>query len=144
MRALVFLAVVLLLTSGFAIGQDVKRKGPGWNMEYGPFLASSVGTAESDKDDTLLANKALSIKVHKEATVCFDTDLLRFAAGWTGGWLDRSKTHHTSGKGTLPTRYQGEIRFRTPKGPGWAMGESFVDPRKDGRGPLPRSWAHYQ
>lgn len=138
------LALALLLAGPAASPQDKKRKGPGWNMDYGPFLASSVSTTDSDKDDVLIANKALSIKVGKNATFCFDTDLVRAGAGWTGGWLDFTKTHHVSGKGILPTRYQGEIRFRTPKGPGWARKGSFQDPRKDGRGPLPRDWAHFK
>ncbi len=118
----------------------------GARMDYGPFLSSTVSRAFSEKDADIHAYKGISIRVGKDrsATVCFDTDLLRMAAGWTGGFLDLSKTHQTREKGSLPTTRQGELRFATGKGPGWARDGSFRDPRPIARGPLPRDWAHYK
>ena len=34
-----------------------------------------------------VANKVRASIVGREAFMCFDTDLLRWAAGWTGGYL---------------------------------------------------------
>ncbi|PYI83411.1 MAG: heme-binding protein, partial [Verrucomicrobia bacterium] len=78
------------------------------------------------------------------AAVCFDTDTLRLAAAWTDGWLDVSKTHLDSYKGSHPALVQGAIQFDTKMGPGWAKGDDFNDPRALRNGPLPKNWAKYK
>src|SRR5687767_11537955 len=113
-------------------------------MNYGPFLSSTLARTKSEKDPDILAFKSISIRVAKDATVSFDTDLLRMAAGWTGGFLDLSETHLTTSKGKWPTRAGGPLKFSTKVGPGWARGDDFKDPRPDGRGPLPKDWAQYK
>jgi len=113
-------------------------------MDYGPFLSSTVSRAKSEKDGDVLAFKAITVKVGKDAALCFDTDLLRMAAGWTGGFLDLSETHLATSKGKWPTRAAGAVRFSTKPGPGWSKGDDFKDPRPDGRGPLPKDWAQYR
>ena len=35
-----------------------------------------------------VAMKGLAVRLGNDAAVLFDTDLLRFAAGWTGGFID--------------------------------------------------------
>jgi hypothetical protein len=93
----------------------------------------------------LVAAKGITIKVGPEATVCFDADLMRFAAGWTGGFLDLAKTNIGSYKGSLAALEEGVTQFRTGFGPGWSAGEKadFTDPRPDGEGPMPQSQARY-
>jgi len=152
----------LLIASGFAqnspgpksatatnksVQAEVKpkkeRKGTKWDlMDVGPFFSSGL----AGKHQTL---KALTIKLGTNATMCFDTELLRMSAGWTGGFL------------LLPTGRDGlegvpepvgTTTFSTPRGPGWAKGGSFEDPRpsapEDSKpkpcGPMPRDWAHWQ
>lgn len=116
----------------------------GRDMGYGPFLSSSVALKDSDAEESILADKAITVRVGEDAAFCFDADLLRAAGGWTGGFLNLEKTHHRSGKGTLPARIGGTPDFVTAKIPGWARNGSFDDPRKIRRGPLPRDWAHYK
>ena len=61
---------------------------PPWQaMDYGPFLTASI---EAPQPRTNIAYKGIAINLgvnfggeHNEA-VCFDTDLLRYSAGWTG------------------------------------------------------------
>ncbi len=115
-------------------------------MDYGPFLSSTVTRirSEKDKDSDVLAFKAITIKVGKDAAMCFDTELLRMAGGWTGGFLNLADTHLTTSKGSVPPHVQGSIKYATKMGPGWAKGDDFKDPRAGGRGPLPADWARYR
>ena len=87
--------------------------------------------------------KAIAIKVgeHDEASVCFDTDLLRYAAGWTGGFV---KVHGQRYGLIAAPSPAGEIQFTTENIPGWAKDGSFADPRQPTLGALPRDWAKYK
>ena len=123
--------------------QKKERKGTKWDlMEVGPFFSSGL----AGKHQTL---KALSIKVGPNATMCFDTELLRMSAGWHGGFL------------LLPTGRDGlegipepvgETVFSTPRGPGWSKAGIFDDPRHPAAedpkgkpcGPMPKDWAHWR
>jgi len=108
---------------------EVKAGGKGVKMDYGPFLTSTVSRVKYKADTDLLAYKCLSIRVAPDATACFDTDLVRMAGGWTGGFLDYSNTHLVSYKGSLPTTIQGTLKFSTE--------------RPDGLGPLPKEIARW-
>src|SRR5258708_3226449 len=68
-------------------------------MDYGPYLASSLRAPlrEAGKP-TVVAYKGISIKLGQRAFVCFDTELMRYAVGWTGEWLDLKRTHMTTSK----------------------------------------------
>ncbi len=130
------------------------------SMDYGPFLTYSLTDLITPKAlptskpnakppaprEDVIALKGINIKLpgSTQATVCFDTDTLRFAAGWTGGFLDLSKTNMTTPKGDYAARIQGTRAFATPAGPGWAKGDDFTDPRQGGFGNLPKDWAHYK
>lgn len=117
--------------------------GKGATMDYGSFLSSTVSRVKYRTDDDLLTYKGISIRVGPQATMCFDSDLLRWAGGWTGGFLDLSNTHLVSYKGSLPTTIQGTLKFTTPRGPGWAAGDDFSDPRPHPYGPLPVERGRY-
>src|SRR6185436_11409196 len=84
-------------------------------MDYGPFLSYSVIARWRSAEDraggfaygdampkTDLALKGISIKTDDQRTVCFDTDLMRVAGAWKGGFLDLSQTHQILLKGTHP------------------------------------------
>jgi hypothetical protein len=138
----VTLKTLLLLLLAFC--QDPKDAGKGTDMNYGPFLSSTVSRTKSEKDADILAFKAITIKVGKDAAICYDTDLLRMAGAWTGGFLDLSFTHMATSKGLFPTRPGAAIKFATKVGPGWGKGDDFKDPRPQNRGPLPKDWAQYK
>lgn len=145
-RALaIVIALTLLPTAGFA------QSRAGSQMDYGPFLAYSVSEdpgpiVKGHKPPVRvdIANKGLTIDVGNGAAVCFDQDTCRMAAGWTGGFLNLSKTHQASLKGSWDATPGGPIVFSTKIGPGWAKGDSFADPRPNHIGPLPKEWAHYK
>jgi hypothetical protein len=77
--------------------------------------------------------KGVAIKVGKESgvTVLFDTELLRWTAAWTGGFIQ-----FPPGRGGLEGQIKpaGEIAFTTSQVPGW--GGSATDPRPNHQGNL--------
>jgi hypothetical protein len=116
--------------------------GRGYDMDYGPFLDYTVQLTTNEA-----VTKGVTVKLAagtNTAAILFDTETLRYAAGWTGGWLDLSKTHLTTYKGELPPRVMGKRVFTNKPGPGWAKNGSFDDPRTTGVGPLPREWVKYR
>src|SRR6185295_17169007 len=133
-----------ILLCALLLLQDKKAPPKGADMEYGPFLSSTVSRARTKNDSDVLAFKGLTVKVGPNASMCYDTELLRLAAGWTGGFLDFTNTHLASPKGSVPTQVQGSLKYATKFGPGWAKGDDLKDPRAGGRGPLPKEWAQYK
>lgn len=134
---------------------------PGETMQYGPILSCSVeapapagspapkaGAADASPEELarLVAGKGIVIRLGDGANVCFDTDTLRLAAGWTDGFLKLAKTNIGSykGFGSGAAEIEGRMIFRTSNGPGWSTNPTFTDPRKDGAGPLPRDVAKYR
>jgi hypothetical protein len=115
-------------------------------MDLGPFFS---GYLQAPGVSGHVAYKGLSIKLGttNEAAVCFDTELMRMAYGWTGGFIDLP-----TGRDGLEgfAEVVGEEVFATPRLPGWARAGSFVDPRpafpkgEPHCGPLPRDWAHWR
>jgi len=125
-----------------------------WDLtDLGQFFSSGIEMNSPDgKGRVRPALKALSIRVgaNDEATVCFDTERLRWAAAWTGGFLKLP-----SGREGLEGVPQpvGEIAFSSMVAPGWASPSgSFEEPKppvRDGNelvsfGPLPREWAKWR
>ncbi len=110
-------------------------------MDYGPVIAETIRV---DWPEGNTALKGLAVRLDHGAAMVFDTDLLRWAAATEGGWIDLSRTSHTSYKGSRPASTEGEVVFATSAAPGWARGESFADPRPGGRGNLPKEWGHYR
>jgi hypothetical protein len=140
-------------------GQELDLAGPaaalegqhglakGLEMDYGPFVSYTINCRNRASNSTdNLAIKGIAIKLGSTnaATVCFDTDLVRFAAGWTGGFLDINTTHLASYKGTTEAFVAGKIQFSAPVVPGWTSGNNFADPRPLRNGPLPRELAKYR
>ncbi len=113
-------------------------------MDYGQFLSASI-KAPTPRDNNAI--KGIAIKVGaddaKEAAVCFDTDLLRVSAGWTGGFLKLYGTPFDGSHGSGP-EISGHQVFGTKQGPGWGRGDDLKDPRAEPFGPLPADWARYK
>ena len=87
--------------------------------------------------------KGLAIRVGNDASMLFDTELLRMAAGWTGGYITTRGVAFDGQHGVHPS-IVGDQKFGTTALPGWAdnRGE-FADPRPEPFGPLPDDQAHW-
>ena len=129
------------------------QTGKKWlDMNYGPYFSGSV---EAPGPGRNLTYKGLVLRLDgnwtsaagspDSATMLFDTDLLRFSAGWTGGLLNMRNISWDGSHGTHSTM-KGDPVFLNPRQPGWGKPEdgSFKDPRELPYGPLPRKWAHFK
>lgn len=121
-------------------------------MDYGSFLASSVTMPGANPEDPAgIIEKGVTVRLGTKdhpAAICFDTDLLCYRAGWTGGWLKLMGTPfdgtHRPPEGSRPMP-QGEIAVSAESGPGWASPDgNWNDPRARPYGPLPKSWGKYK
>jgi hypothetical protein len=124
--------------------EPIKPGQKGSTMDYGPFLSSTVSRVRYRKDSDLHALKGVTIRLGKDAAACFDTDTLRWAAVWTGGFLDLAGTHLVTSKGSIPPTLGGKEFLSTALGPGVSKGDDWKDPRPGPYGPLPRGWGRYQ
>lgn len=130
------------------------------NMDFGPFISNSLGKiigtdagkAFATKDG--IAVKGIVVKIdHKHgsldntpkltASTCFDTDLLRYAATWTDGFVDFSETNTGQLRGDQPAAGKGTLVFGLKPAPGVGINGKFTDGRKGGVGPLPYDYAKY-
>ncbi len=147
----------LLAALSFGIATSRLVAGPGANMEYAPILSCSLEAPKGEQGfaparapgggNPSVAMKAVVVRLgpHDEANVAFDTDLLRMAVGWTGGFMDFHWTNIANDKGdrTGAPVITGNIKFKTPELPGWIAGDDLTDPRKHKAGPLPKEKGHY-
>jgi uncharacterized protein DUF6797 len=119
---------------------------PKWQaMDYGPFISATIKVPLPQDN---VANKGIAIKIgaQGEGTMVFDTDLMRWAGGSTGGFLSYTGVAFDGAMGPNP-ELQGDIGFACSVGPGWRSeeeGNSFADPRERPFGPLPAKVAHYR
>ncbi|MEY4199242.1 MAG: hypothetical protein RLZZ265_982, partial [Verrucomicrobiota bacterium] len=110
---------------------------PGLIQDDFPFLKACIGAKFPGKND---ANKGIAIRLGTNAAMCFDQDLLRWSAGWTGGFVSTKGVTFDGSHGGHPELI-GEQQFGLRVQPGWADASgSFKDPRKEPYGPLPRAW----
>ena len=166
------LLCTLLMLPCFAVNA-ANKSGKGLDMDYGPFICYSLlrphmpavpgvkAVAEKHKDGDptphwkageLIATKGISVKLGTDAAICFDIDTCRYAAAWTGEFVDVSQSNLTRDQGPWPLIVKGALAFTSDDAPGWAKAGSFKDTRhansdprlKNGEGPLPRDWAHYR
>ena len=86
---------------------------------------------------------AVTLGPDKDAFLCFDTDLLRVSVGWTGDFL-KLGNYMKEISHPQPPEVGGNAAFGTRPGPGWAKDGDFTDPRPEGQGPLPATWAKYR
>ncbi len=122
-------------------GSHVKTGQPWRDMDYGPFLSTAVA-ANADN----LTYKGIIIPLTPELTggaVVFDTDLLRYSAGWIDGLIDFADVEFNGWHQSYPS-IEGKLLWQNPVGPGWAKDGSFEDTRSVPFGPLPKDWAHWK
>ncbi|MDE2680842.1 MAG: hypothetical protein OSB29_05700 [Verrucomicrobiota bacterium] len=133
--------IILSLTVSFSAEVRAQKKAV-WQQKLSkhlqadfPYTKAAVRT-QFPKNN--VANKGMAIIVGSEAFMCFDTDLLRWAAGWTGGYITEDGVSFKGNHGASP-RIAGEQKFGTPPIAGWADAKgSFADSRPEPFGPLPR------
>src|SRR6185295_7225758 len=110
--------VWMFVGAGPALLASAATTGRGYDMDYGPFLDYTVQLATNN-----VVTKGVTVRFGRgadSAAILFDTETLRYAAGWTGGWLNVSTTHLATYKGELPPRIAGQLLFTNEPGPGWA------------------------
>lgn len=106
-----------------------------------PFTSACVGAPfPGPKND---AHKGVAIKLGNDAYMCFDTDLLRMAFGWTGKYLNFIGVAYDGQHGPHPT-IAGDQVFGTHQLPGVAdeLGE-FKDTRPEPYGPISEEIGHW-
>ena len=123
--------VSLLLISITAIvqAQDV----PAWRQKLSRHLQADFpytkAAIRANFPGGNVANKGMAIIVGREAFMCFDTDLLRWSAGWTGNYITDEGVSYRGNHGASP-RVAGDQKFGVSNIAGWAdLKGSFVDPR---------------
>lgn len=83
-----------------------------------------------------VAMKGLAIRLGNDAAMLFDTDLLRMAAGWSGGFINTRGVVFDGGHGNHPAMV-GNQAFGTAMVPGVAAdGGMFTDARPEPYGPI--------
>ncbi|MBC7818284.1 MAG: hypothetical protein IAG10_15465, partial [Planctomycetaceae bacterium] len=106
-------------------------------MDVGRFYSATIWTPK----EMTLKGIAVRIGEKSEASVLFDTELLRVVCGWTGEFLEFNPARY----GIIsPPKVGKEIAFHSPRQPGWSREGEFKDPRAKPFGPLPREWAKYR
>ncbi|MEM8679355.1 MAG: family 16 glycoside hydrolase [Planctomycetota bacterium] len=132
---------------------EIELTGQPWiDMDYGPYLTASIEVSPGN-----IAQKGVAIRVDRgeggasqgSEFLLFDTDTLRFAAGWVGNLIDWRGIAF-NGQHEIHPALTGHLVFSNPEGPGWAEPGtgSFADTRIQGRdgkhyGPLDRDWARW-
>ena len=105
-------------------------------MDTGPFLGGAINTGRGR------AAKGIAVKLAGgKAGVVFDTETLRYTAGWTGGFLKMESKRFGL---AVPPSPDGDIQFQNDSVPDWAKDGSFDDPRPNKLGSLPKDWAHFK
>ncbi len=132
------LIVCAWVSAGF--GAEGRRAGAPYFQEDFPFQAACI-TAKGP--GTNVALKGFALRVGTNANMLWDSDLLRMAAGWTGGYVTGKGVAYDGGHGSHPA-VMGEQRFGTRQGPGWAdAAGSFADTRPEPFGPLAEEWCRW-
>ncbi len=108
----------------------------------GPFWS---GTVMLGKDrPAAMKGFAVSLGAQRDAHLVYDLDTMRVAAAWTGQFLEFGNTL-TKIEWPPPPSVKAPILFGLGNSPGWLGPKSeSTDPREQGQGPLPKSWAHHE
>jgi hypothetical protein len=138
LKSVVVSAAGAVIFSG-AISSSVaaeRRSGSNYFQEDFPFQGACIS---AKGPGTNVALKGFAIRVGHDANMLWDTDLLRFAAGWTGGYISGNGVVYNGSHGQHPA-IVGEQYFGTRQGPGWANARGeFIDDRAEPFGPLSKN-----
>ena len=105
-------------------------------MDVGPFFSSGIQAS-----NRVLKSVAIKMSTESPAAVSFDTQLMRMAYGWTGGFLKLPIGRE--GLEGVP-EMTGTRSFATTISPGWSLDEGFKDPRPTPYEGLPKEIARWR
>ena len=125
-------------TTGFDRAQE-KMKIYRPIMDGGPTFAGVI----TNREDITPKGIAVRLGERRNAGALFDTELMRYSAAWTGGFIQFQKDREDE-RAEYRARIATAPFFQTDELPGWSnsMG-SWRDPRATPYGPLPDSWAEF-
>src|SRR5205823_2243030 len=160
MRMLLSALALPLLVAAGAPSLNTQKALPLYQqMDYGPFLCATY-EAKAPKGNVAYRGVAVPFELtttgegggKTKAGVIFDTEMLRYMAGWSGGFIKFDGVAFSGAHGANPGP-NGTILFSTKPTPGWAKSGDLKDPRtadyvKDprnvGYGTLPSDWGRYK
>lgn len=141
---------------------DPHLTGQGARMNYGPFLANSlisadrkiIGTGKQTKSvidpglrrgqpETVIL-RAINVYLGGKYCAAFDTEMCGFAAAWSGGFVNIDGTNLNGYKGETLGHLRLPVIFQNAQTPGWSLNGDFSDPRRPAFGALPKNVAHYK
>jgi hypothetical protein len=133
------IAYLISNTSVKALFQPSDNMNP---MDHGPFVTSTIAH-DSLSTSSIFVNKGIAVKVGTDiqAVMTFDTDLLRVASAWTGGFLHWYLARDGLQNWPSPA---GFTHFEISKIPGWSIDGEFKDPRNWPYGPIPKEQGRYK
>ena len=138
------LLVSLILVSLFGSLQISAQRSPSPlnDMDHGPFVSSTISN-DPLSIRSIFVYKGIAVRVgdDEEAVIVFDTDLLRMASAWTGGFLKWYPARDGYQEWPSPNGY---THFSTGQRPGWSRDGNFSDPRPWKYGPIPKSQGAYK
>ena len=132
------LTVAAAVVLAGVVGAQELTGQPWSDMDYGPFKVHSYIVEPGNN-----ANKGIAIRVDDgpggvakgTEFLLFDTDTLRWAAGWTGPGLMDWNSINYNGRHVVEPALVGDVVFTNPDAPGWSRaGDGFRDTRIVGRG----------
>jgi len=113
-------------------------------MDFGPFLCQTITCGTNGKNTAL---KGVAVRLGDQAApagMLFDTELLRVACTWTGGFLVLRGTPYDESHGPH-SQTAGSTWLQTAAVAGWSPTGDFRDPRPiQGHGTLPRALGRYR
>lgn len=110
--------------------------------DTGPFLNATVDYTGPTSKGRVYKATAIKLGEKNEATFLFDRNQLRFAAAWTGGFLNHSSRRF--GLLNTPTP-AGQVVFGTsPSLSGWADSNGNFATNYPSTAPLPSDWAKFK
>lgn len=125
LRTFALLGIFLLQSTALAAEPDGK------GTQYGPLVCCSVTFVEPADVNARTwdgaVTRAINVKLPGDTTVCFDADRLAVASFWRGGFLNFSRTHHTSYKGNICPRPGAKPLYQDLEQPGWATPQAALD-----------------
>ncbi|AHG93485.1 cytochrome c class I (plasmid) [Gemmatirosa kalamazoonensis] len=132
-------AAALLGTAAFARSDDpfAPFVEPGFPFIVSTVDAGKLGPAFPTRN---LGVRCVIVMLGNDAYACFDTDLLRVAAAWHGGFVSMTTMAQVSyqqpgNKNNAIPRVLGTPIVATGVYPGWNPGADFADPRPPGPNP---------
>lgn len=111
-------------------------------MDHGPFVSATI-SSDPQSTRSIIAHKAIAMRVgtDRDAVVVFDTDLLRVASAWTGGFLKWYPARDGLQEFPSPVGY---AHSSTSQQPGWSTNRRFFDTRPWPYGPVPNELGSYK